>query len=203
MLQNITEIDRKILSMFVRDYSSSYTIRKMTQLLGINYSHAFHRVNELVKMQILRNEKRGHANYITLNLADLGAVRLVCSAEESKKYNNPLLDVLIKEIIALDPFACIGLFGSRVSGRAVKGSDWDVFVIAAKRKEIERMLSRLSYMKDIQVQVFDEAEFMDSLLSPEETVVRHIVKNKQIIYNPHPFYNLVKRWEKIRYVPSG
>jgi hypothetical protein len=63
-------------------------------------------------------------------------------------------------------------------------------------------MAKFPYARDIQLQVFTLEEFENSLLSTEETVVKHIVKNKQIIYNPHPFYNIIYKWEKIRYAPS-
>lgn len=202
MIENITEIDMKLLGLFARDFSMTFTIRQMTRELDINYSHAFNRVNALVKMQILNSVKKGYANEISLNISNLDAIKLISFIEEYRKLGNLSLNKIIRDISAEDPFACIGLFGSRVSGKATKASDWDVFILTANKGEIERFISRYSYMKDIQIQVFEIEEFRDNLISQEETVVKHIVRNKQIIYNPHPFYNLIREWESIRHAPG-
>lgn len=203
MLGNITDIDLKILSLFARDYAKSYTIREMTLILNINYSHAFKRINELIKSNILLKVKKGKANEIRINLQNLESIKLLSYIDENQKAKNPSLDIIINEIIQIDPFASIGLFGSRVSGKATKDSDWDMFIITTKRRDIEKATHKMSYAKDIQFQVFDIDEFRNNLLTSEETVVKHIIRNKQILYNPHPFYAIIKNWEKIINAPQS
>ena len=127
MFKNI--IDFKILNLYSKDYSSSYSIREITKILNINYSHTFKRINELVKEGILTKEKKGQANNITFNIKNLEAVKLLSFVEENKKIENPTLKLVIKEATNIDPFSCIGLFGSRVSGKAKKDSDWDVLIL--------------------------------------------------------------------------
>jgi predicted nucleotidyltransferase len=203
MLQDITEIDLRILSLYSIDYTKAYTIRHITANLDINYAHAFKRIKTLVRRHILLLSKSGQANSITINLSNLDAIRLLSFIEETSPHHNEHLEIIIKEVTAIDPFACIGLFGSRAKGSARKDSDWDVFIITAYQNEIERLKSRFSYMKDVDLQVFDINEFKESLLSTEETVIKHIVRNKQIIYNPHPFYNLIRWWEAIKHAPGS
>ncbi len=203
MFENITEIDMRIIGLFARDYSKTYTIRQMTTELGINYSHAFKRIKELVKEGILKKSKQGQANNISINIFSLDAVKLLGFADEMKKAGNPVLYQIVSEMISIDPLACIGIFGSRVSGKATNKSDWDMFIISSDRKNTERSLSRFAYAKDIHIQVFDVQEFSQSLLSPEETVVKHIIKNKQILYNPYPFYNMIRKWESIKHAPEN
>jgi predicted nucleotidyltransferase len=202
MLENITAIDQKIIALFTRDYLRRMSLLEMTKELDINYSHAFKRVNLMIRNHILNRSKKGMANEISINLANLDSIKLLSYIDEMKEYGNPSLKTIINDFTAEDPFACIGLFGSRVSGKATRKSDWDVFIITARKEDIERLATKFSYMANIQLQVFDIEEFRDSLLSQEETVVKHIVRNKRIIYNAHPFYNLVREWERIKYVPS-
>ena len=203
MFEHITIIDLKILSLYVRDYASSYSIREMAMRLKINYSNAFKRVNGLVKNDYLIKKKKGHSNVLSLNIANYETVKIMNSAEllESNKIRNNTLMLLVQEAMRIDIYVCIGLFGSRVSGKAEKGSDWDIFIITTKRKEMEKIMSKFPYA-NIQVQVFTSEEFWDSLVSLEETVVKHIVRNKQIIYNPYPFYNIIRNWELTKYAPS-
>ena len=204
MLEDITLIDLKILSLFSKDYANSYSIREITQKLKINYSHTFKRINGLIKREILLQEKKGHANMISLNIKNLETIQLLSfvEQEESKKLKNPSLQLISKEAIRIDPFSCIGIFGSRVSGKAKKDSDWDVFIITSKIKEIEKIMTRFSYARNIHLEVFFIEEFQESLVSREETVVKHILRNKQIIYNPYPFYNIIYNWEMIKYAPT-
>lgn len=204
MFTDITAIDLKILSAFTIDYSAYYSIRELTKKLNINYSNAFKRVNNLVKKSILTKSKIGQASIIKLNLKNISTIKIISFVEEIKsiKLNNASIYSIIKEAINIDPFCCIGLFGSRVSKKATKNSDWDVFVITTKIKEMNKIITKLSYIKDIQLQVFSLEEFEESLLSIEETVVKHIVKNKQILYNPHPFYSIISKWEMIKYAPT-
>lgn len=207
MFENITIIDLKIMSLFTKDYSSSFSIRHITESLKINYPNAFKRVKKLIKGDILIQKKVGQANNISLNIRNIMAIQLICFVEEmeSRKIKNSTLQLLIKEVIQIDPLSCIGLFGSRVSGKATKQSDWDVFIITQKekRKEMEKIMKKFPHITNIQLQVISIEEFQESLLSPEETVVKHIVKNKQILYNPHPFYNIIYKWEMIKYAPRS
>ncbi len=203
MLEDITLIDLKILSLFIRDYASSYSIREITQKLNINYPHAFKRIKHLVKQNVFSQRKQAHINHISLNI-NINTIQLISFVEEqeSQKLKNTTLRLLVKEAVQIDPFACIGLFGSRVSKKATKSSDWDIFIITQKTKETNKLMSKFPHIKDIQLQVFSLEEFQDSLLTSEETVVKHIIRNKQIIYNPYPFYNIIYNWEMIKYAPT-
>lgn len=204
MFEDITIIDLKIMSLYTKDYSATFSIRNITQRLNINYSNAFKRVKELIKEGILMEKKMGKSNGISLNLMNLGTIQLLSFVEEqeTKELKNTTLRLLASDAIQIDPFSCIGIFGSRVSGKATKESDWDVFIITNKRKEMEKIIAKFPFATNIQLQVFTLEEFENSLMSPEETVVKHIIRNKQIIYNPHPFYNIIYKWEKIKYAPS-
>lgn len=206
MFENITLIDLKILSLYIKDYKSSFSIRQITQKLNINYSHAFKRVKNLVENKTLLQKKEGQVNYISLNMQNIDAIQVLGFVEEqeSKKIKNTTLRLIIKEMIHIDPLACIGLFGSRVSGKATKNSDWDVFIITqgVKKEKMENIMSKFPHITNIELQVFSLEEFQESLLVPEENVVKHIIRNKQIIYNPHPFYNIITILETIKYAPS-
>jgi len=206
MFENITIIDLKIISLYIKDYKSHFSIRQITQKLNINYSHAFKRVKKLVEENILIQKKEGQANHISLNIQNIKTIQIISFVEEqeSKKLKNTTLRLLIKEAIQIDPLACLGIFGSRVSGKATKDSDWDVFIItqAKKKKEMDKIMAKFPYSKDIKLQVFPLEEFQESLLTTEETVVKHIIRNKQIIYNPHAFYNIIYILEAIKYAPS-
>src|SRR3989338_3265094 len=181
MLEDITQIDLKIMGLFIRDYSNSYSIRDMTKRLNINYPNAFKRVKLLVKKRILIEKKEGQVNHISLNIANINTLQLLSFVEEqeSQKIENSTLKLIAQEVIKSDPFACIGLFGSRVSGKAKKDSDWDVFIIcrAEKARVLEKIMPKFLHSKNIQIQVFPIDEFWDSLLTTEETVVKHIVRN--------------------------
>lgn len=197
MGKDITKIDIRILSLYIKDYSVIFSIRQITKKLNINYSHTFNRIKKLVKSGILLQEKMGHVNLLSFNILDINAIQImtIIEDEESNKIKNTVINSIINEANKIDIFCCIGLFGSRVSGKATKESDWDIFVLTQKRKEMEKIMSKFPYAKNIQVQVFTSEEFWDSLISLEETVVKHIIRNKQIIYNPYPFYNIIRNWE--------
>lgn len=204
MLENITIIDLKILSIYVKDYAASFSIRQITKNLGINYSHAFKRIKVLAGQKILLEKKQGQANTISLNVQNIDTIQLISFVEEqeSRKLKNSTLRLLIKEAIQIDPFACLGVFGSRASGKATKKSDWDVFIITQKTKEMSKIMTKFPHVTDIQLQVFSLKEFWDSLLSRKETVVKHIIRNKKIIHNPHPFYGIIYNWEMVKYAPT-
>lgn len=206
MFENITIIDLKILSLYVKDYSATFSIRHITRALNINYSHAFKRVKGLVKDGILLEKKEGQVNNVSLNIKNLDTIQLLSFVEEqeSKKIRYSTLRLIAEEAARIDPSSCIGLFGSRVSGKATKESDWDCFIITQKsrKREMEKLMTKFPFVKNIQLQVFSVEEFEEGLLSSEETVVKHIVRNKQMIYNPHPFYSIINKWEKIKYAPS-
>ena len=200
------EQDLKILTLYARDYAASYSIHQITQKLKLNYSYTFKRIKSLVKLNILTLKKEGQSNKVSLNSKNLDSLRLIGLVEqqEVRKMNNPQLELLAKEALQMDPFCCIGLFGSRVSGKANKDSDWAVFILCSKSKikQMGKILSKLPYLKNIQLQIFSEEEFQESLASPEETVIKHMIRNKLIIYNHFPFYNLISYFERIKYAPA-
>ncbi|MAG78601.1 hypothetical protein CL616_04530 [archaeon] len=204
MLEDITSIDLKILSLYISDYAASFSIREITQKLNINYSHSFKRIKILIEKNILLQKKQSHVNHISLNIKNFNTLQLISFVEEqeSQKLKNSTLKLLIKEVIQIDPFACMGIFGSRVSKKSTKNSDWDVFIITQKTKEMSKIMSKFPHVTNIELQVFSLEEFQDSLLTSEETVVKQIVRNKRIIYNPHPFYNIIYNWEMIKYAPT-
>lgn len=151
-------------------------------------------------------KKAGQVNNVSLNIQNMDTIHLLSFVEEreSKKIKYSALRLIAEEAASIDPLCCIGLFGSRVAGKATKESDWDMFIITQKsrKKEMEKIMSKFPFVKNVQLQVFSLEEFEESLFSPEETVIKHIVRNKRIIYNPHPFYNIIKKWEKVKYAPS-
>lgn len=203
MLEDITRIDFKILSVFIPDFARTASIRQIIFELGINYPNAFNRIKLLIKTQILTKKKERHSSRISFNINNSFAVKLLGFVEEclSEKFLN--LKQIVQTISAQDPLACIGLFGSRASGKARKESDWDIFIISTKKKEIEKLCkTRFPLHTNIQFQVFSAEEFTNSLNSTEETVVRHIIRNKQILYNPRPFYSIIREWGKLTYAPS-
>lgn len=202
MFKHIMKINLEIVSLYAKDYSSQYSMKEITDLLKINYSNAFKRIKELVDANILTEKKVGSSNSISINVNNKEAINLLGFVEQSSNPHNSDINDISKEITMIDPFSCIGLFGSRVSGKATKNSDWDVFVITSEKNEIEKIMSKFPFMSNIQLQIFDKDEFWQSLISTEETVVKHIIKNKKIIYNPYPFYNLIQKWEMTRYAPS-
>ncbi|MEK6937432.1 MAG: nucleotidyltransferase domain-containing protein [Nanoarchaeota archaeon] len=206
MLKDITAQDLKIVSLFTRDYAASYSINQITTKLKLNYSYTFNKIKVLVKKNLLKLKKEGQSNRITLNLKNLDTIRLLVfiEQEEVKTLNNSSLDLISKEALLIDPLCCIGLFGSRVSGKASKDSDWDVFMISQKEKkrELNKILSRLPYLDNVHILVFSIEEFQEGLASPEETVVKHLLRNKLLIYNPFPFYNSIYNFERIKYAPS-
>jgi len=201
MFEDITLVDVKILSLYTKDYASKYSMREITQKLHLNYSHAFKRIKQLITQKILLENRQGHVNVISLNIQSLHAIQLI-SFVEQQQIRNSSLELITQKVIQIDPSACIGLFGSRVSGKATKESDWDVFILTQNTKEMNKIMSFFPHINNIQIQVFSLGEFRDSLLSSEETVVKHIIRNKQIIYNPYPFYNLIRAWEMIKYAPT-
>ena len=206
MLKDITIMDLNILGIYITDYAATFSIREITIKLSINYSHAFKRIKRLIKQVILTEKKRGQANEVAFNIRNMDAVQMLCFVEEqeSRQLQNSSLRLIAKEAIQIDPLACIGLFGSRVSGKAVKTSDWDVFIIAQKSKisQMNKIMNKFPHVRNIQMQAFSIEEFEESLLSAEETVVKHIARNKRIVYNPHPFYSIIQMWEKVKYAPS-
>lgn len=204
MFKDITMMDLNILSMYITDCAASFSIREITTRLKINYSYAFKRIKHLIKKGILNEKKKGQANEVAFNIQNMDAVQMLCFVEESSQLQNSALRLIAKEAMQIDPFACIGIFGSRASGKAVKTSDWDVFIIAQKSRisRMNKIMNKFPHVRNIQMQIFSIEEFQESLLSAEETVVKHIIRNKRIVYNPHPFYSIIQMWEKVKYAPS-
>ena len=84
MFEHITMVDLKILSLYVKDYSATFSIRQITTALNINYSHAFKRVKKLVKDSILLGKKAGQVNNVSLNIQNMDTIQLLSFVEEQE-----------------------------------------------------------------------------------------------------------------------
>jgi predicted nucleotidyltransferase len=200
MFKNITHIDLEIMSIFIPDYSSHYTLREITQKKNLNYSNAHNRFKFLIQNNYIKSIKVGNSHIIALNL-NPKTIQLISYVESLFRFENVLFDDLIKRFTYIDSFVCIGLFGSRADNQNKSDSDWDIFILTKKRKDIEKELKNIIYDK-FHFIVFEDDEFIDSLATNEETVIKHIINNKRIIYNPYPFYNLIYRWELMKSLPK-
>jgi predicted nucleotidyltransferase len=192
-------VDMKIIGLYVPDYSREYSIREMIADLSLNYPNTFKRIKTLIKSNVLIEKKARNISKITFNVNNADAISLLSFVEQQQIIK---LNQIIKTISHEDPFACIGLFGSRASRKAKKDSDWDVFIISSDRQRIEKLSKTFPLDKDVNFEIFSADEFKESLVSSEENVVKHIVKNKRLLYNPYPFYSIIREWEMKKYAPS-
>lgn len=201
MLNNITSIDGKLLAQFIPDYQARFTIRGLISTAGINYPHGYSRIKYLAQNQILKQNKTIHSNEITLilNTQSIGILSMI---EPNTIMIPKTLTGLIEKISATDPFACIGIFGSRALKIQDSGSDWDIFVITQMPKAIQKTCKKALILDEkLNIIPITSEEFLDSQKTSEENLAKHILRKKIILHNPFPFYNMARQWELIKNGP--
>ena len=183
----------RILKFFVDNKDKTFSIRKVSEVLNINYRIVYEEIMSLQNERLIKIEKKGNSNICsfnykynnkTVNVEELRKEELFKNKDIKLVYNR------IKEVKS--PFYCLILFGSCASKTNKKGSDIDLCLITDNQeisKEIQPILSITPL--DIQLQDFNSKHFIQMIKSKELNVGNEIVKNNIILYGLESFYEMV------------
>ncbi|MBU2637932.1 MAG: nucleotidyltransferase domain-containing protein [Nanoarchaeota archaeon] len=177
---------KAILKELIEHKNEKFSIRKLSQIRKINYKSAYAAVDKLEKAGAIKVERLGN---ITLCSFSGKISPMVFEAEYERRGNllksrkfgviSNMLNEIKEPTIAL-------VFGSYAKGKAAKGSDIDILLVA----ENKHILSGLP--EEFHISAFSFKEFISMAKSREFSVVSEALKNNIIIAGIEDYYRLTE-----------
>ena len=183
----------KILNFFADNKDKTFSIKKVSDILNINYKIVYEEIISLEKEGLIKITRNGNSNICQFNYkydSKLVKIEELRKQEIFKNKDIKLVYNRIKEVKS--PFYCLILFGSYANKTNQKGSDIDLCLITDNPKISKEVQSILSITPiDIHLQDFSSEHFIQMLKSKEFNVGNEIVKNNIIFYGLESFYEMV------------
>ncbi|MDD5416607.1 MAG: nucleotidyltransferase domain-containing protein [Candidatus Aenigmarchaeota archaeon] len=176
------------------DERDKFTIKKISELLNINYRIAHEQIMKLGKDGIIKITKAGNSSICELNNRfDQRIFEAEYSRREEMLKNKDLL-VLHNRLSELKFSFIVLLFGSYAKRTADKNSDIDILAIGGDEKEIKTTIALLP--DKIHLTSISFENFIHMAKSKEFTVVSEAMKNNIILIGIEEYYRLVKNAEQ-------
>ena len=190
----ITKNKLEILNLFRRNIFLKISILQLAKELGKSYPKIYNAVKELEKDKVVKSEKIGNSNIISVELNSEAILELSYLDEQeslSKKIPN------INKILDFKEFLddIILVTGSYASNKQTPKSDIDLVIITKddpfkKQKLIDNITSL--FIPKIHPIVISYKDFIEMLLDSKENYGKEIFKNKLLFRNSRRYYELIK-----------
>lgn len=180
----------EILKLLISSKEEAFSIRKISQLRGINYKSAYIALKFLAKEKIVDLKKMGNTIICTFNN---NFNDLVFKAEYSRRedlFKNKDFLIIHNRLSELKfPFIAL-LFGSYAKGTAKKHSDIDILTIGGNEEEIEKVTSLLP--DKIHLTSVSYESFIRMVKSKDMSVVSEALKKNIPLIGIEEYYRLLK-----------
>lgn len=182
-----------VLKLFVDNKDKTFTIKKVSEALRINYRIAYEEVMRLEKEGTLKITKMGNSKICSFNYKYCSKIVEIEDVRKAELFKNKDIKLICKRVKeAKSPFYILVIFGSHAKKANTKHSDIDLCLITDNpevNKEVNTILSVTPI--SIHLQEFTSKHFLLMLKSKEFNVGNEIVKNNIILYGIESFYELV------------
>ena len=185
----------KILKLLLLNKQKEFTIRAISKEVLIDYKTVHIIVKRLIKSNTIVAKKAGQTILCSINQkgfnADVFRTESIRKEELLKNKDLYALHNYFKDI--KEPFFILLLFGSYASGKARKGSDIDLMLIAdndALRKKAKKIVSLIPL--SIHFLDFSSKEVLSMLKTTEFNVGKEAVANNIILFGLEDYYRLVQ-----------
>lgn len=183
----------KVLKLFVEKKDQSFSIKKVANILKINYRIAYEETMKLKETELIKITRHGNANICQFNYKFNNKIVEIEEIRKSNLFKNKDIKLIhdrLKE--AQSPFYCLVLFGSYANKTNKKGSDIDLCLITENTEVSKHVHSILAITPlNVHLQEFASKQFLAMIKSKEANVGNEIVKNNVIFYGIEAFYWLV------------
>lgn len=200
-MKSYKDTENKILGNLLRQPLKSKSLHQIAIESKLSYVTVHKIVPFLLKRKLVKQEKKGKANLISVDfenakLDDLSSAILFEKAELMKKY--PQIAILIKDIeeVLAGKLYILLLFGSYAKEIPKGGSDVDLLFIISDRKDseackekINKALKLSTLKKDFNIVTTDD--FID-MLNRRYTVGREAFEQGIVLFGTEPYYAMVK-----------
>lgn len=132
----------KVLRTLFRYAGKRFSVRELAHLSGIAHPPVLRSLADLEGMNLVRKEKHGPANVITLNRKSNLYLPLSALFLWEKEAKEKLIQRLT---VLLPPVKMAVLFGSVQTGSEEIGSDIDILLVTANKRKIQDQLSEVRF----------------------------------------------------------
>ena len=143
--------NQKILYFLLEHIEKEYYDRQISKLAGVSRAGTNFALRELVKARLVKREKRGRMSFYQLEQKNALIKHLKLSQ------NMVLLQPLIDKLIPLSLW--IILYGSAGKGENTLKSDFDIFVLTRKTKEVRKIIFESDLRERVQSIINTPNEF--------------------------------------------
>lgn len=180
----------EILKLLISSKEEAFSIRKISQLRGINYKSAYIALKFLAKVKIVDLKKMGNTIICTFNNNFNDMVFRAEFLRREDLFKNKDFLIIHNRLSELKfPFIAL-LFGSYAKGTAKKHSDIDILTIGGDEKEIEKVTSLLP--DKIHLTSVSYESFVRMVKSKDMSVVSEALKKNIPLIGIEEYYRLLK-----------
>jgi len=171
----------KLLCLFFENPYEEFYLRELARKAGISVFSAKKFVDEMVKDEMLIENRKGNMRYFKANLANLFFRHLKISFSLKRIIESGLIEYLKENIPAI---SSITLYGSVAKGEDDKKSDVDLLVIGQKKKvDLSKFEKKIG--REIRIIVIKWAEWR-KLAEENKAFYREIVASGIALYGEKP-----------------
>ena len=180
----------EILKLLISSKEEAFSIRKISQLRGINYKSAYIALKFLAKEKIVDLKKMGNTIICTFNNNFNDLVFRAEFLRREDLFKNKDFLIIHNRLSELKfPFIAL-LFGSYAKGTAKKHSDIDILTIGGNEEELEKVTSLLP--DKIHLTSVSYESFIRMVKSKDMSVVSEALKKNIPLIGIEEYYRLIK-----------
>ncbi|MDI6737493.1 MAG: nucleotidyltransferase domain-containing protein [Nanoarchaeota archaeon] len=200
MVEKLTDLKLKILSLYRGNYLAAYHVREMARLLGASHAALLPHINSLEKEGVIVAGKSGKSKPFTLNMENISVKDYLIMAEEYEKLalleRAPVIKKLSEKLSGSGASGAAILFGSYAKGSFTDESDIDIeylddilgVKLINKLKEIGSI-----YGKKVSARAAAPDEFEKSLRKMDALAIE-IVHGHVVLQNADLFVSILWRY---------
>lgn len=199
MVEKITDLKLKIISLFRGNYLAAYHVREMARLLGASHAAILPHINSLEKEGVIVAGKSGKSKPFTLNMENISAKDYLIMAEQYEKLalleTAPVIKRLSNEISGSDLRGAAILFGSYAKGSFTDESDIDIEYLDILGIKLINKLKEIGsiYGKKVSARAAVPDEFEKSLRKTDALAIE-IVHGHVVLQDADLFVGILWRY---------
>lgn len=183
----------KVLKLFVDNKDKQFTIKKVSEILKINYKIVYEEIGKSEKEELIKITRYGNAKVCAFNYKYHSKIIEIEEIRKNELFKNKdikLVYTRLKEVKS--PFYFLILFGCYANKKNKKGSDIDLCLVTDNIEVNNEAQSILNITPlNVHLQDFSSKHFLMMLKSKEFNVGNEILKNNIVLYGIESFYEIV------------
>ena len=203
-MRNYQDTENKILGYLLRNPMESKSMNKIALDTKLSYVTVYKLIPSLLRKRIISSEKKGKANFISINFeeASIDSLSSAMLYEKNKFIaKHPALILLTKEIeeSLAGNFYTLLLFGSYAKEKSVKDSDIDLFFIIPRRQDIEYYKERINKALKLHPRIKNDFKLVSAqdfieMLNQKYTVGLSVFQHGIVLLGVEHYYSMVKSY---------